>query len=1076
MRQTIRGQGVTFHEQARGPKPILFSFVIATRPSFFPPRQSFCWLVLTLSSLFSPRVFAADSPAAPGVAALLPPSIAEAGLPFFETFTPRDYRGAGQVWAGAQDRAGLLYFGNFGRVLIYDGSRWTQLAVPNATYVRGLAFDENDTLWIGAVDELGYAKTDATGLRTFVSLKEKLPEAARACGEIWKVFLTPRGPLFQTSTWLMRWDGTQFATLKLPDASSWQLVRAGDRLLLNQAQLGFFIFSDDGNALTITPEKRPEILKNRGLTFSFPGSAKGETLLGSGRTGLIAWNGETGQLIAPELSAETAKSILYGGARLSDGRLILTTLQNGAYICDAQGRLLAHLDQKSGLPTNTVVNVFVDRSGSAWLCLDQGLVRIDARTWLTWFSPANGAPRSSLSTPVRFENTPYIASGKGLLKLTPAAGLQPARVEAVDGFTDFLNHLVVVDDKLIGIGVQGLFSWRPGQAAVTLPGKAFNVDNFVPSRRQPGRWFAIADGNIYTFHRDGAAWIEEGAVPGLHNVSGLLEQDDGTWWFSAAQGGALRAKFPNASATSPGKPELETFAENAGLPAGFGWVRVSQLDGHLLFQCELGVFRFNPATNRVEPTNELGARFSDGTWTPRSLAVDPNGGVWIAAKRVGEAEISSATEIGLADSSGWHPLLLPQVDQLNDINGLRVETGDRAQREDTLWISGHAGLIRVDLAAWHRAGPPPPPVVIVRDIVTRDGTRLALTGEWKLHFTQRTFTVTFAAPTGTTLTFESTLTGAGEPLVQTDAVPQRAFTGLSAGTYQLKLRARSEGGAWSEPVAFNFSVQPPWWFSAWAWAAYVVLAALLVTLIVWSRTRALRRRNEQLEAIVAERTRELERLRQLEIDEKIAAKLGEEKARLEVLRYQLNPHFLFNALTSVCAHLPPGLAKAREIVEQLVDFCQLTLFRPAGDANPTIAQEMKMLRAYLDIEQTRWGDLLQVKIDVAADASAEKIPPLLLLPLVENALKYGRATAHGPVKIRLRAQRSAAHELVIEVANTGEWVEAANRGNVPSLGIGLENLRQRLQRYYPNTHEFASKADAGWVTFTLKLRSSAREL
>ncbi|WP_438479944.1 histidine kinase [Oleiharenicola lentus] len=1011
------------------------------------------------------------------------PDTRELGLPFFEVFRPRDYHGHGQVWAGGQDRAGLLYFGNYGRVLVYDGARWTQLPVPGATYVRALALDETDTLWLGAVDELGYAKTDATGLRTFVSLKEKLPEAARACGEIWKVFLTPHGPLFQTSTWLMRWDGTKFATLKLPEASSWQMIQVQDRVLLNQAQQGLFLFSDDGTTLAISPTHQPDALKKRGLTFSIHGHAPGETLLGSARTGIISWIGENAQLFVPSLSAELAKHLLYGGARLSDGRLILTTLQDGAYVCDAQGRLLAHLNQSSGLPSNTVINVFVDRSGSAWLCLDQGLVRIDARPWLTWFSPANGAPRSSLSTPVRFENQLYVASGAGLLKLAPAAGLKPARLEAVEGFTDFLNHLVVADDKLIAFGVQGVFSWRPGQPSVTLPGKSFNVDNFVASRRQPARWFAIADGNLYTYRREGATWIEEGTVPGLHNLGGLFEQDDGTWWFGSAQGGALRVKFPHPSATSPGKPVIERFAENAGLPAGFGWVRVSPVGDRVLFQCELGLFRLNPATDRVEPTTELGPRFTEGTWTPRSLTPDPRGGAWVAAKRVGEAEISSATEIGLADATSWHPLVLPPVEQLNDIDGMKLEPGDGATREDLLWISGHSGLIRVDLGAWRRAGTASAPDVVIREITTNDGARLDLTGGWELPFAQRTLTFTFAAPAGANVIFETILSGAGQPLVQTAALAQRTFTGLGAGDYQLQFRARTEGGTWSPPLVLHFHLQPPWWFSPWAWTIYVVIAAgLMVALVRW-RTRALRQQAAALEATVAHRTEELRRsnaeltrLNQLELDEKIAAKLGEEKARLEVLRYQLNPHFLFNALTSVCSHLPPGLAKAREIVEQLVDFCQLTLFRPAGGDNPTVAQEMKMLKAYLDIEQTRWGELLSVELTVAPDAAGEKIPPLLLLPLVENALKYGRLTSQGPLQIQLHARRDPQGALEIVIANTGDWVEPGRRGIVPSLGIGLENLRERLQRYYPHAHEFHALPRDGWVTFTLRLNRAAREI
>jgi two-component system LytT family sensor kinase len=283
-------------------------------------------------------------------------------------------------------------------------------------------------------------------------------------------------------------------------------------------------------------------------------------------------------------------------------------------------------------------------------------------------------------------------------------------------------------------------------------------------------------------------------------------------------------------------------------------------------------------------------------------------------------------------------------------------------------------------------------------------------------------------------------------------------------------------------VELAFTVLPPWWRSEWAWVAYGMIGGVLIAGYIRVRTHTLRRRAADLEAVVAARTEELRRsnlelvrLNQLELDEKIAARLAEEKARLEVLRYQLNPHFLFNALTSVCSQLPPSLSGARAILERLTDFCQLTLFQPASGGSPTLGQEMKMLTTYLAIEQTRWGDLLEVSMELDPAAAGEKVPSLLLLPLVENALKYGQATSRDKLRIRLAARRDAAGALIIEIANTGQWVAPTERGIVPSLGIGHENLRQRLQRYYPGAHEFATTAADGWVTVRLRLSAPLRE-
>jgi integral membrane sensor domain MASE1 len=226
-------------------------------------------------------------------------------------------------------------------------------------------------------------------------------------------------------------------------------------------------------------------------------------------------------------------------------------------------------------------------------------------------------------------------------------------------------------------------------------------------------------------------------------------------------------------------------------------------------------------------------------------------------------------------------------------------------------------------------------------------------------------------------------------------------------------------------------------------------------------------RRDEAEARLAASNTELARLRQLEFDEKIAAQLSEEKARLEVLRYQLNPHFLYNSLNSIYGLLFESARDAGEMVLRLSDFCRATLTGPQ-DELPTLGAEVDALRSYLDVEKVRWGDKLQVEVAVAPDLGPVRLPPFLLLPLVENAIKYGGRTSPEVLRLRIDAHR-AAGALVIEVANTGRWLEP-DASRPGSTGIGLENLRQRLQRYYPDAHAFTLAARDGWVTARLELR------
>ena len=326
------------------------------------------------------------------------------------------------------------------------------------------------------------------------------------------------------------------------------------------------------------------------------------------------------------------------------------------------------------------------------------------------------------------------------------------------------------------------------------------------------------------------------------------------------------------------------------------------------------------------------------------------------------------------------------------------------------------------------------------------------------------------------VSYQTRLTGFEDEWSAWSAQRERTFAHLPSGDYRFEVRARDAAGVSATPAALAFNVLAPWWRTPWAWAGYALAGLGLVAGIVRLRTHTLHQRAERLEGIVAQRTEELARkntelvrLNQLELDEKISARLAEEKARLEVLRYQLNPHFLFNTLASISAALPTEASMPRTMVERLAEFCRLTLHRPNDRDWTTVGEEVRLLRSYLEIEQSRWGALLDVTIDCDPALDAERLPHFLLLPLVENALKYGRATSPDRVGLRLASNRGDDGGLVFTVANTGEWIEPATKKTVSTLGIGLENLRERLARHYPHSHRLEFSHAAGWVTVVLRI-------
>lgn len=172
-------------------------------------------------------------------------------------------------------------------------------------------------------------------------------------------------------------------------------------------------------------------------------------------------------------------------------------------------------------------------------------------------------------------------------------------------------------------------------------------------------------------------------------------------------------------------------------------------------------------------------------------------------------------------------------------------------------------------------------------------------------------------------------------------------------------------------------------------------------------------------------------------------------AQLEMLKYQLNPHFLFNTLSSLRGLITVEPIKAREMVTQISEFLRYSLLEGKNNEVQLI-KEIEMIKSYLNIEQVRYNEDLAVEFDISPDAKDFMIPIFLIHPLVENAVKHGMQTSLLPLKIYVLTKVSN-HTLQIEVKNTGKWLD---KGNTHSTGIGLQNIQRRLEHSYPGNHTF----------------------
>jgi len=240
-----------------------------------------------------------------------------------------------------------------------------------------------------------------------------------------------------------------------------------------------------------------------------------------------------------------------------------------------------------------------------------------------------------------------------------------------------------------------------------------------------------------------------------------------------------------------------------------------------------------------------------------------------------------------------------------------------------------------------------------------------------------------------------------------------------------------------------FTMSPYGWRLTFTFSAAAFGAT--VTFFLW------REREQRRNADMATRAAQAEAARN-------EAERAAASAQLAALQAQIEPHFLFNTLANLRGLITRDPELARQLLDRLIEWLRATLTASRA-AHTTLGAEFDLLAAYLDIQRIRMGGRLTVQLDVDPTLRETPLPPLLLQPLVENAIAHGAEPKPGPVRIELAAQRVGA-DICLSVSDDGAgFGVTASKG----AGVGLANVHARLASHFGNaaTLSVESPPDGG---------------
>ncbi len=1000
------------------------------------------------------------------------------GTPVTRIWTTEELGSPANVYSiQTHPQNGLIYVGTNIGIVELDGAR-TRLIRHEPFDAAAIHFDRRGRLWKGASDDIQVSTPDAAGEWQTESFRHRPPPGSTQITKAYHGLDGPGGVYFtdfhhlyrfadaedRPRAWQVASGSTEITTLWAMDGGPWVGLSDGTVLRLRN------------NAMERVPGFDSGALAGRGL----PGG--GWQLLT--RNGVDLWDGSRRTNVSRPFGDEIAHCALF----LANGGIAFGTVSGGVIICDRDGRFLQRIDRTRGLPANSVRALVEDREGGLWVALFTSVARVQLDSPYARHGAQQGIEGMTQSF-IEHRGALYVGTTEGMFRRE--ADGRFSRIQSVEPqVRRFVSH----GDTLF-IVAQGLFALAPadGDRARRLTPRV--LLGLVPFGSQPDVFLFGSNDGAGWARSDGRSWQQEGQLTSVAGAADVVFQGPpGVIWVRTTKE-MWRFDLRGGLAANP--PEIKLTPER-GLPHRD--VRMFQLGESMVAITQDGgrgqMLRFDDATGTLVPELRIAglvksARYPNAAGEVDRVITDPDGTIWMQMPE-------PLRPIYRAQPSGpdrWQaePLAGPTL-AATRANALWHQSATR-----TLWVGAPGGLMSRDLD-WRPTRESLPPPALVRGVALASGKSLyggavlqSTAGPLSkpqlatLQPNQNALRVAFAAPWFPTdhlgkaqVTYRTRLDGLDADWSDWTQETQRDFTNLPWRDFLFRVQARDGQGRIGPEGTLAFSIAAPWWGSRWAWGGYGTLALLGVAGVVRLRTRVLHRRAARLEVTITERTRELAdsnaqlatqntelaRLHRLELDEKLAAQLAEEKARLELLRYQLNPHFLLNAFTTLRYLVHSSPEKAGTMVERLADFCRLALTR--SDENASVDDEVKLIESYLDTEKARWRDELAVEFAVDPAARPKPLPPFLLQPLVENAIKYGGRTSPGTLRLRISISWTG-DALLIEIANTGEWVPTDSPHRRDSTGIGLENLRQRLRRQYRDAHTFTTEARDGWVFVRLSL-------
>ena len=735
------------------------------------------------------------------------------GVPYVQNYTKAIYQSGNQNWSVTRDEHGIMYFGNSGGLLSFDGRYWQSYAMPNGLIVRSVAADGKGKVYAGGFGEFGYWQNNQQGQFQYHSLVSLIPKDYQPMNEeIWKIYIDDQQIVFQSFGTIFIYRQGKISVVKAPNPFLF-LFKVGKRYFVEEVNAGLFELK--GNKLSFINGSK--VLGNGGILSILPFPHQ-KYLIGTAHSVLFIFDDKRFVPLGSPANDFLKTYQLNNGAVIPGKYFAFGTILNGIIVIDTAGKVIQQINKASGLQNNTVLSLYTDNEQNLWAGLDNGIDRIEVNSPLYFYFDKTGRFGTVYSS-IIFGGKIYLGTNQGLFysdwqNEANRNAFQSFDFKLIPGSQGQVWELSIQDGRLLCGHNAGTYQVSGSVLSniTDISGgwtlKKFNTDKLIQGTYT----------GLILYKKDAAGnWVLDHKIDGFSEPSRYVEEDSkGQLWVTHAYRGIYKIIL----SSDLQKANLVKYYDTRyGLPGNYN-VNTFNLDNRIVFSSDSGFYVYDDISDHFYKYQQLNNKLGTFATSNKIIPAQDKKYWLISHGRVALADFSSPGKLQI-DSNRFNILAGRMLHNYESISRI----------SSAIYLFGvDDGFAILNDADRHNNNELSVPSVLIRKFenITDKASIIPTvdsTTEIEIPYAQNNVRISFSLPyyRQGKVRFQYYLEGYSRAWSDWSSQTQKEFTNLDRGSYHFKVRARIDDQYISPETVFSFTVLPPWYAGKIAVGLYMLL-------------------------------------------------------------------------------------------------------------------------------------------------------------------------------------------------------------------------------------------------------------